>query len=86
MKNEPLMETALLAIEVWNFLTEKEREYTSKAKAAGDQFVGFIQQYQWSQLVQMFLGGIDQTGYEIDDDQFGDDIDNSVSTRCAIAL
>lgn len=70
---------------MWNFLLEEERSFQLKAAASGEQFIGIIRMFNWQQLLQLFLDGIHQTGYEEGDDGT-EDIDNSVSTRCAIAL
>jgi hypothetical protein len=40
----------------------------------------------WGQLSVLFLFGMKYHGYTIEDDRFGDDLDNSISIRSGIAL
>lgn len=40
----------------------------------------------WQRLLQLALAGLEETGYETNDDRFDDDQENSVAVRCGLLL
>lgn len=70
---------------MWNFLGEKEAELVKKGLQKDKCLIGANKQI-WHKLLQIALEGLKETGYEVDDDHFDDDLENSVAVRCSLLL
>ena len=62
-------------------MAEKELEFREQQKP-----VDYILKGPWNDLLNLALNGLRQTGYTLESDQYGDDLDNTISIRCTILL